>query len=99
MHPDEHHSHTNRAGTAVHGEGFQPTQDIRLNLYHEQASNQVVYYNSLTGKEVSNDDIDFDARPHLVKFDDFLIDKLVEHGWQKSWDIVQLIPIITAVEV
>lgn len=99
MYPDEQHSYTNRSGTAVHGEGFQQTQDIKLNLYHEQASNHVVYYNPLTGREVPNDEIDFDARPHLVKFDDFLVDKLVGHGWTRSWDILQLIPIISAVEV
>jgi hypothetical protein len=77
----------------------QSNQDIRMNLYKEKSCRHVLYYNPLTGKEVPSEDIDFDTRMPLVKFDDFLVDKLVDTGWDRSFSIQQLIPIINAVEI
>jgi hypothetical protein len=88
-------SHVNH-GNSTHIN--QQTQE-RLNLYTERGSNHVLYYNSLTGEEIPNDTIDFENRPKLVKFDAFMIQKLVSHGWNRDWEILQLIPILNAVEI
>jgi hypothetical protein len=92
-------SHVKPNGNSTHTNQNQ-TQDTRLNLYHERGSSRhVLYYNALTGEEILNEAIDFENHPKWLKFDAFLIEKLVSHGWNRNWDIMQLIPIINAVEI
>ena len=70
--------------------------DTRLNLYKEKQSNHVFYYNALSGQEV---DIDFDLRrPHFVKMDEAFLKHLESHDWMPEYQIIQLIPIINAIQ-
>jgi hypothetical protein len=69
--------------------------DTRLNLYKEKGSNHVVYYNPLSGDETT---VDFESRPHFVKMDESFLKHLETHAWQRSYEIIQLIPIINAVQ-
>jgi hypothetical protein len=70
-------------------------RDTRLNLYKEKESNTVIYYNPLTGKETS---VDFESRPHFVKMDESFLKHLESHAWMREYQIIQLIPIINAVQ-
>ena len=70
-------------------------QDTRLNLYKEKESNHVIYYNPLTGKEAT---VDFESRPHFVKMDESFLQHLESHSWMREYQIIQLIPIMHAVQ-
>jgi hypothetical protein len=72
--------------------------DIRLNLYKEKPSNHVVYYNAITGKETAEDNIDWENNPHFVKTDEAFLKHLESHDWNREYQIIQLIPIINAVQ-
>ena len=70
--------------------------DTRLNLYKEKQCNHVVYYDALSGEEVV---IDFDLRrPHFVKMDEAFVKHLESHDWMREYQIIQLIPIINAIQ-
>ena len=71
-------------------------QDTRLNLHKEKESPHVLYFDPVTGNEVV--DIDWDNRPLFVKFDESFLKHLESHDWCREYQIIELIPIINAVE-
>jgi len=71
-------------------------QDTRLNLYKEKVSDHVLYFDAITGEEVV--DIDWDNRPQFVKFDETFLKHLESHDWCREYQIIELIPIINAVQ-
>jgi hypothetical protein len=76
--------------------GKHKIQDTRLNLYKEQVCQHVLYFDPVTGKEVV--DIDWDNRQQFVKFDESFLKHLESHDWCREYQIIELIPIINAVE-
>jgi hypothetical protein len=73
-------------------------QQTRLNLHKEKESDHVLYYNPVDGTEVSGDALDLEGAPEFVKMDEAFIKHLESHDWNRSYSIVQLIPILNAVE-
>ena len=73
-------------------------QETRLNLHKERASSHVLHYSPVDGTEVSGEDLDLEASPEFVKMDDAFVKHLESHAWNREYQIVQLIPIINAVE-
>lgn len=69
--------------------------DTRLNLYKEKESNHVVYYNPLSGEE---EPVDLESHPHFVKMDESFLKHLESHAWMREYHIIELIPIINAVQ-
>lgn len=69
--------------------------DTRLNLFKEKDCNHVVYFDPLTGKERENI---MEEQPHYVKFDEAFLKHLESHDWCREYQIIQLIPIIHAIE-
>ena len=76
-----------------------PSQDVRLNLYKEKPCDHVLYYNPITGAEIKNGDINFENRPSHLKWDESFISHLTTHGWLREYQILELIPILHAVEL
>jgi hypothetical protein len=76
--------------------GSHKIQDTRLNLHKEKESPHVLYFDPVTGKEIV--DIDWDNRPQFVKFDESFLKHLESHDWCREYQIIELIPIINAVE-
>jgi hypothetical protein len=87
---------TNRNGQMHHKNGISTIQDTRLNLYKEQECQHVLYFDPVTGEEVI--DIDWDKNPQFVKFDESFLQHLESHDWCREYQIIELIPIINAVE-
>jgi hypothetical protein len=88
-------------GARVGGVSYmqQPQQqlsDTRLNLFKEKESNHVLYFDPLTGKEREN--LVIEDQPHYVKMDESFLKHLESHDWCREYQIVQLIPIIHAIE-
>jgi hypothetical protein len=71
-------------------------RDTRLNLHKEKPCEHVLYFDPVTGKEVV--DIDWDEEPQYVKFDESFLKHLESHDWHREYQIIELIPIINAVE-
>jgi hypothetical protein len=71
-------------------------KDIRLNLHKEKPCPHVLYFDPITGKEVV--EIDWEEEPQYVKFDESFLKHLESHDWHRKYQIVELIPIINAVE-
>jgi len=87
-------------GARVGGVSYlQPPQqlsDTRLNLFKEKESDHVLYFDSLTGKE--RDNLVIEEQPHYVKMDETFLKHLESHDWCREYQIIQLIPIIHAIE-
>jgi hypothetical protein len=80
----------------THGPRHTRLQETRLNLHKEKQCNHVFYYDALTGEEIP---VDFDLRrPHFVKMDEAFLKHLESHDWMREYQIIQLIPIINAVQ-
>jgi hypothetical protein len=74
------------------------SRNVRLNLVKHKPCAHVIYYNPLTGVEIDQTGIDFDTLPADVKWDEAFIDHLTTHEWKREYQVVELIPIVTAVE-
>jgi len=70
--------------------------DTRLNLYKEKACSHVIYFNAITGEE--DTEINYETCAHFIKMDEAFIKHLESHDWNREYQIIQLIPIINAVE-
>ena len=74
-------------------------REVRLNLFKEKPSTHVIYYNAITGVEIESKDIDFENKPSLLKWDEAFISQLTSHGWLREYQIIELIPILNALEI
>ena len=70
----------------------------RLNLHKETVSNHVLYYNPVDGTQVSGEALDLEGAPDFVKVDEAFLKHLETHDWNRSYEIVQMIPVLYAVE-
>ena len=75
-----------------------PQPDVRLNLYKEKQCDHVLYYNPITGAEIKSSDINFELKPSHLKWDESFITHLTTHGWLREYQILELIPILHALE-
>ena len=73
-------------------------QQTRLNLDKVKQSDHVLYYNPVDGTEVSGEALDLEGAPEVVKMDEAFIKHLESHDWNREYQIVELIPILNAVE-
>jgi hypothetical protein len=72
--------------------------DTRLNLYKERPSNHVLHFDPVSGKEITEDNINWESNPHFVKTDEAFLKHLESHDWNREYQIIELIPIINAVQ-
>lgn len=80
-------------------EAVSPQKHVRLNLYKERHCDHVLYYNPLTGLEIKSEDINYDNKPSHMKWDESFINHLTSHGWLREYQILELIPILHALEI
>jgi hypothetical protein len=88
--------HGARVGGVSYIQHPQPLSDTRLNLFKEKESNHVLYFDPLTGKE--RDNLVIEEQPPYVKMDEAFLKHLESHDWCREYQIIQLIPIIHAIE-
>jgi hypothetical protein len=74
----------------------QQLSDTRLNLFKEKESNNIIYFDSITGTE--NDTLVLADQPPYVKMDESFLKHLESHDWCREYQIIQLIPIICAID-
>lgn len=89
--------HGARVGGTSYSFGSNQLSDTRLNLFKEKECNHVVYFDPITGKEREN--IVMEDEPHYVKMDEAFLKHLESHDWCREYQIIQLIPIIHAIEM
>jgi hypothetical protein len=85
-----------KMSTTSYTRSAQQLSDTRLNLFKEKESNHVVYFDPLTGKEIDNMVMENEA--HYVKMDETFLKHLESHDWCREYQIIQLIPILHAIE-